>query len=644
MAFIKIIHKWLSLLIGLQLLIWLGSGFYFNLMDAKKAHGGQFRIWQQQESIIEPSRLYDPKLILTEFAEKNIEVISLKQIQRLAKPYYLITHEKGLYAHFKSSHSLVDAYTGDIITLDKEMASSLANNSYSGEGKIISVKKLSPPYDDIAREKNDVWQINYSDDIYTSIYVDVDSGRLIAHSNDDKRFADFFFMLHFMDYGNEASFNNIQIILFAIFTLFFALTGFIWTIELAFNGQYSLSVFSKNKCAEEEVILLDKNQQRIHNVSLARDKNLLDALLVYDIALSSSCGGGGTCGQCKIKVKNHDESKLKISSADYALLNDTELEQGYRLACQHKSEGIKEITLLDITQGKKHRLKLQQSEFISPFIKELRFDLLDENPLSYQAGAFMRFIIPAGKGCSIPLKLPEELKPHWHHIEHLEFEHLSCSRSYSLAETSMNTDQLVFTIKIQSAPQNATLPGVGSSYLCNLAIGDVIDAVGPFEEFYAVKGSGKTMVLLGAGSGMAPLKSIIEEQTALYSEMTNDANVKPRSIHFFYGARGEDDLLYQQHFNDLTQQYANFNYYPVLSQANDDWTGAKGYVQERLLEQFDELGDFNNLEFYLCGPQGLMHETMALLKKKGVKSQHIKFDSFSSNKQFKISNKVGQAS
>ncbi|NQZ82727.1 MAG: 2Fe-2S iron-sulfur cluster binding domain-containing protein [Colwellia sp.] len=635
MALIKIIHKWLSLLVGLQLLIWLGSGFFFNLMDGEKAHGGQYRIWQQQKSVIEPSQLFDPKLILTQLSKQNIEVISLKQIQLLAKPYYLLTHEKSLYAHFKNNYSLVDAYSGEIVIIDEAMASMLANNSYSGAGEILSAVKLSPPYDDIAREKNNVWQINYSDDNYTSVYVDAGSGRLIAHSNDDKRFADFFFMLHFMDYGNEASFNNIQIIIFAIFTLFFALTGLIWTIELGFNGQYKLSFFFKGKSTLQDIILLDKNQQRINDVNLTRNINLLDALLVHDIALSSSCGGGGTCGQCKIKMSNNNGSQFKVTSADYAQLNDAELEQGYRLACQHTSEGVEQITLLDVTQGKKHQLMLQQSKFISPFIKELRFSLVDESPLSYKAGAFMRFIIPAGKGCSIPLKLPDDLQPHWHHIEHLEYEHLACTRSYSLAETSLNTEELIFTIKIQSAPHNVTLPGVGSSYLCNLEQGELVDAIGPFEEFYAVNNSDKTMVLLGAGSGMAPLKSLIAEQMAVKNSAENSTGKSdetvPRAIHFFYGARTQNDLLYAEYFDDLAEQHDLFNYYPVLSQANEDWTGEKGYIQQTLFQQFDGLGDVGNLEFYLCGPQALMAETITLLKAKGVTDSAIKFDSFGGN-------------
>ncbi|MFT5759127.1 MAG: Na+-transporting NADH:ubiquinone oxidoreductase subunit F [Alteromonadaceae bacterium] len=637
MAFIKKLHKWLSLLVGLQLLLWLGSGFYFNLMDGEKAHGGQYRIWQQQKSVIEQRRLIEPKLILTRLAKQNVDVISLKQIQLLAKPYYLLTHQKSLYAHFANNYSLVDAYSGEKVVVDEQMASMLAKNSYSGTGSVSSVKKLSPPYDDIAREQNDVWQINYSDAVATSVYVDAGSGRLIAHSNEDKRFADFFFMLHFMDYGNEASFNNIQIIIFAIFTLFFSLTGLIWTLELVFNGQYKLRFLSKDKSISPAIILLDKNHQCINNVHLTKDKNLLDALLEHDIALSSSCGGGGTCGQCKIKMSSNSAGDLKITSADHAQLNDTELEQGYRLACQHSSEGVEQLTLVDVTQGEKHQLKLQKSTFISPFIKELRFSLASEQVLSYKAGAFMRFIIPAAKGCSIPLILPEELQPHWHHIEHLEYEHLACSRSYSLAETSKNTDELVFTIKIQSAPKHVTLPGVGSSYLCNLQQGDLVDAVGPFEEFYAEESSKKSMVFLGAGSGMAPLKSIIEEQIALHNQAKNnvdfdiDVNIKPRHIYFFYGARTEEDLLYFQYFNDLVQQYDHFHYYPVLSQGRDDWLGEKGYVQVVLSQQLTDLGERNKLEFYLCGPQALMTETIALLKGKGVQNSAIKFDSFNNN-------------
>ena len=97
----------------------------------------------------------------------------------------------------------------------------------------------------------------------------------------------------------------------------------------------------------------------------------------------------------------------------------------------------------------------------------------------------------------------------------LEFEHKACSRNYSLAkgngQNSGGANELVFTIKIQSAQSRSILPGVGSNYLCNLAQGQTIEALGPFEDFSAKPSSEKPMILIGAGSGMAPLKSLIEE-------------------------------------------------------------------------------------------------------------------------------------
>ena len=324
-------------------------------------------------------------------------------------------------------------------------------------------------------------------------------------------------------------------------------------------------------------------------VNLSGTSNLLDALIEHDIALPSACGGGGRCGSCRIQVS----PKVAIRSADHHHFTDDELKQGFRLACQHASETVNEVKLLDVTEAKKHQLTLLSSRFLSPFVKELRFNICGEKPLSFKAGAFVRFIIPAAKGCSIPLNLPDELKPHWHHIEQLEYEHLACTRSYSLAESSITTDELVFIIKIQTAPDHKILPGVASSYLCNLAIGKDVAAIGPFEEFFAKENSQKTMVLLGAGSGMAPLKALIDEQLTM-------AGI-PRDIHFFYGARAEHDLLYFDQLKRLAKQIEHFHYYPVLSQAHDDWEGFRGYGQHVLSSCLTDLGEINDLEFYLQG-------------------------------------------
>ncbi len=238
---VKKLHKWLSIFVFIQLLIWLGTGLFFNLMDHDKARGNQNKKISTLQTV-EQTRLVNLDIVL-----KNINkpVTEVALIQRLGKPYYLLTHEKGLYSHFKSDFSLIDAYAGDALIIDNGIASELAQASYKGNGEISGVAKVKPPIQDVLKERNTAWQVNFSDELNTSVYIDASSGRLIGHSNDDKRFVDLFFMLHFMDYpflgqGSVGGFNNGQIIFFALLTLVFCLTGFIWVIELLRKGRYSL--------------------------------------------------------------------------------------------------------------------------------------------------------------------------------------------------------------------------------------------------------------------------------------------------------------------------------------------------------------------------------------------------------------------
>lgn len=614
MSLIKTFHKWLSLLVGLQLLIWLGTGLYFNVMDHDKASGNQNR--QRVESpVVDLSLLFEPKAVLQEYDN----TLSMSLLTLLSHPYYLLAHEKGLYRHFKSRYSLVDAVSGKPFVITKTIATAIALESYKGAATVASTVELTGPSDDFPKEQNSLWRVDIDDDLNTSVYVDAGSGRLIGHSNDDKRFVDFIFMLHFMDYASEGSFNNVQIIVFAIFTLFFTFTGLIWMVELGFNGQYKPALFFGRKLANRKMVkIFDKHDKSLGPLAMSSHENLLDSLLNHDIALPSTCGGGGTCGRCKIVV----DRSVKITSADKSQFTDHELQSGYRLACQHNSDELEQLTLVDVTEAETHELELISSEFISPYIKELRFKSVNDRPVKFRAGAFMRFFIPAAKGNSIPAYLPAELLHHWQDVVQMEYEHLACSRNYSLANGDGLSDKLVFTVKIQTSPNERVKPGIGSSYICNLAPGSTIEAVGPFEEFYAQPSSGKPMVMIGAGSGMAPLKALIEEQLIQKNSS--------RDIYFYFGARTQVDLIYSEHFQQLSNRYPNFHYLPVLSRPEQDWRGATGYVQDHLAEDLaTELEKaLDNTEFYLCGPAAMMESTIDLLKDHCIADSAISFDKF----------------
>ena len=131
-------------------------------------------------------------------------------------------------------------------------------------------------------------------------------------------------------------------------------------------------------------------------------------------------------------------------------------------------------------------------------------------------------------------------------------------------------------------------------------------------------------MLIGAGSGMAPLKSLIEEQLCFYQKERKET----RGIYFFYGARTEEDLLYKDELYRLSRKYPNFFYYPVLSRPHKNWSGAKGYVQDLLTSNINKICQIDGVEFYLCGPPNMMSATINLLKTKNVDATNIAFDEF----------------
>lgn len=231
------IHRWASLLIGLQVLIWIVSGLAFNVMDKNKASGNTYR----QTFIVTKPAIAESKLLPVEkILQAHPDTIELRRTNILSAPYYLLTHKKGLYRHFANSYHLVNAVTGKLTLINEQLAVDIAKASYSGAGDVDAIILLMPPIADFPKQQNPNWQINFADDLSTSVYVEQGSGRLVGHSNSDKRFADFFYMLHFMDYGSAGHFNSIQIMLFAFVTLWLSLSGLIWTINMFSKGKYRL--------------------------------------------------------------------------------------------------------------------------------------------------------------------------------------------------------------------------------------------------------------------------------------------------------------------------------------------------------------------------------------------------------------------
>ncbi|WP_448569099.1 PepSY domain-containing protein [Thalassotalea ganghwensis] len=235
------VHKWLSLVVGMQLLIWLVTGLYFNLMDESKASGNANRIYAEQV-------ISNAEVELIALSDIDVDSpIEVKLIWIQAQPYYQFIFEQGEHSYQKRRSILFNAVTGQEFSLSKQQALTLAQQSYSGTGRLMTTELTQPPFADDVKQQNAMWKIDVEDENMTTIYLDSVTGQVLRHVNDDARLKDLMLKLHFMDYADSGGFNHWLIIAFAIATLLLSITGITWLIQHYRHGLLSFNRSRKNK-------------------------------------------------------------------------------------------------------------------------------------------------------------------------------------------------------------------------------------------------------------------------------------------------------------------------------------------------------------------------------------------------------------
>ena len=237
-----VFHKWLSVLVGIQLIIWLVTGLYFNLMDANLASGNEHRVRVQYDhnlaafdlisiANVSPSKL-EKGDIDASFDAPVDNPIKVEQIWLLGKPYYHFVYQVGAHSYQKRDSELFNAVNGEDVKLSPSQVLTIAEQSYSGSGALSKPILRQPPFDDYVAQQNPMWQVDVKDENNTTIYLDEVTGQVLRHVNDDSRLKALMLKLHFMDYGNTGGFNHWLIICFAVATLFLSVTGMVWLVEL----------------------------------------------------------------------------------------------------------------------------------------------------------------------------------------------------------------------------------------------------------------------------------------------------------------------------------------------------------------------------------------------------------------------------
>ncbi|MBU1200029.1 hypothetical protein KJ953_00665 [Patescibacteria group bacterium] len=178
--------------------------------------------------------------------------------------------------------------------------------------------------------------------------------------------------------------------------------------------------------------------------------------------------------------------------------------------------------------------------------------------------------------------------------------------------------------------------GVGSKFFENLKLGDGVEVLGPLGRFVVNKkgytfdgfhlggvrvgtqppSEEKSLIFVGTGSGIAPLRSMIEDVL--------QSKVNDRSVYLVWGMRFEKDLFWQKEFEELERKYKNFKFELTLSKPSENWKGKKGRVTE-VLKEMKRLED---VEFYLCGSSVMVEDCVKILTDKGVDEEKIQFEKY----------------
>ena len=353
---------------------------------------------------------------------------------------------------------------------------------------------------------------------------------------------------------------------------------------------------------------------------------LLMALADAKIFVSSACGGGGTCGQCRVKVF---EGGGVILPTETSLITKREAAQGDRLSCQVSVKQDMKIHVPEEVFGvKKWACTVRSNHNVATFIKELIVDLPPGESVDFRAGGYIQTECPPHKLKYTEFDVEPEYREDWDRANLWAYESkvtAPLSRAYSMASYPGEKGMIMLNVRVATPPPGAgpsIPPGKMSSYIFNLKPGNKVRISGPFGEFFA-KDTQNEMVFIGGGAGMAPMRSHIFDQ--LKRVNTN------RTMTFWYGARSLREVFYAEHFEKLQAEHPNFKWFLGLSdpKPEDNWTGYTGFIHQVLYEHY--LKDHQapeDCEYYMCGPPVMNHAVINMLENLGVERSQIFLDDF----------------
>ena len=366
---------------------------------------------------------------------------------------------------------------------------------------------------------------------------------------------------------------------------------------------------------------------------------LLNTLAVNNVFLPSACGGKGSCGQCKCQVL---EGGGEILPSEVSHFSRKQQKDHWRLGCQVKVKSDMAIKVPESVMGvKEYECTVISNKNVATFIKEFKVQLPKGAHMDFIPGSYAQIKIPAfsmdyDKDIDKSL-IGDEYLPAWQKFGLFGLKCVNPEptiRAYSMANYPAEGDVFMLTVRIATPPFKPDRsgfmdvnPGIASSYIFTLKPGDKVLMSGPYGDFHPNFTSGKEMIWIGGGAGMAPLRAQI-------MHMTKTLHTTDRELRFFYGARALGEAFFLEDFWELEKEFPNFHFHLSLDRKDPvaDAQGVKYYegfavncIRDTYLKDHEAPED---CEYYLCGPPMLIKTVTDYLDSLGVDQESIMYDNF----------------
>jgi hypothetical protein len=218
-------HKWIALVLGIQVTFWMLSGAYMAVLDIDFIHGDPLVRNTDEPIPGDLADLYSVQAIMQRYPQATrVDLVS-----RMGTPHYVVAADAV-------SPILLNARSGDVMSpISGESATALAQYYYAGERGVSDVKMLIDDSDrptELQSSPLPLWQVRFDDAIETTFYISPSTGELVSRRHAFWRIYDFLWMFHIMDYENRSDLNNNLLRVASFFGIAFALTG-IWLLVYA---------------------------------------------------------------------------------------------------------------------------------------------------------------------------------------------------------------------------------------------------------------------------------------------------------------------------------------------------------------------------------------------------------------------------